>query len=202
VVALLAGGPQALTESIEGAEDEPQAGAHAIADVQVTELDSIVGIAASGATPYVLGALRAARVAGALTISLACNHPSPIAELAQIAIAPLVGPEIITGSTRMKAGTAQKLVLNMLSTGVMVKLGKTYGNLMVDMQAKNIKLKRRALRIVCEATGLESGVAAALLETCNGDVKVAIVAALTGLEPDAARHRLADAGQVVRVAIG
>jgi N-acetylmuramic acid 6-phosphate etherase len=202
VVALLAGGPQALTESIEGAEDEPQTGAQAIADLRVTELDSIVGIAASGTTPYVLGALRAARARGALTVSLACNHPSPMAELAQIAIAPLVGPEVITGSTRMKAGTAQKLVLNMLSTGVMVRLGKTYGNLMVDMQAKNTKLKQRALRIVCEATGLESGVAAALLETCNGDVKVAIVAALTGLEPDAARHRLADTGQVVRIAIG
>jgi N-acetylmuramic acid 6-phosphate etherase len=202
VVALLAGGTRALTESIEGAEDDSQTGAQDIADMQVTELDSIVGIAASGTTPYVLGALRAARDVGALTISLACNHPSPIAEVAQIAIAPLVGPEVITGSTRMKAGTAQKLVLNMLSTGVMVRLGKTYGNLMVDMQSKNIKLKRRALRIVCEATGLESGVAAALLETCNGDVKVAIVAALTGLEPDAARRRLADTGQVVRSAIG
>ncbi len=202
VVALLAGGPRALTESIEGAEDDALAGAQAIIDLYVTERDSIVGIAASGATPYVLGALEAAMNAGALTISLACNHPSPIAELAQIAIAPLVGPEVITGSTRMKAGTAQKLVLNMLSTGVMVRLGKTYGNLMVDLQAKNTKLKRRAVRIVCEATGLDFSVAEELLAACDGDVKTAIVAALTGVEPHEARRRLTEAGQIVRAAIG
>ncbi len=114
----------------------------------MSEHDSVVGIAASGRTPYVIGALAEAKRRGALVISLACTHPSPIAELADIAIAPLVGPEVITGSTRLKSGTAQKLVLNMLSTGVMIRLGKTYGNLMVDVQATNAKLRARARRIV------------------------------------------------------
>jgi N-acetylmuramic acid 6-phosphate etherase len=201
VIAVMAGGTRALTHSVEGAEDDPQAGAHAVLDLAIAPNDSLVGIAASGTTPYVCGALRIARERGALTVSLACNHPSAIAELAEIAIAPLVGPEVITGSTRMKAGTAQKLVLNMLSTGAMIRLGKTYGNLMVDMQASNTKLKRRATRIVAEATGLERDIAAELLEQSHGEVKTAIVAALAGINPAMARERLAAAGGIVRAAL-
>ena len=151
VVGLIAGGEIALTTAVEGAEDDREAGAHDIAALDVTARDSIVGIAASGGTPYVLGGLAEARRCGALTVSLACNRPAPVHELADVVIAPVVGPEVITGSTRLKAGTAQKMALNMLSTGVMIRLGKTYGNLMVDVQATNTKLRQRARRIVVEA---------------------------------------------------
>ncbi len=138
---------------------------------------------------------------GALLVSLACNRPSPMEELADIAIAPVVGPEVITGSTRLKSGTAQKMVLNMLSTGVMIRLGKTFGNLMVDVQATNAKLRARARRIVEEACDLPAEEAAALLAACGGQVKVAIVSALAGLAPEEARARLAAAGGVVRKAL-
>ena len=201
VVGLIAGGLHALTHSAEGAEDDREGGLRDLEAIEVTALDSVVGIAASGRTPYVLGALAGARVRGALTISLACDHPSPMAQAAEIAIAPLVGPEVITGSTRLKAGTAQKMVLNMLSTGVMIRLGKTYGNLMVDVQATNTKLQARARRIVAKACGLALDPAGALLQSCDGQVKVAIVAHLAGLSPDAARQRLAAADGVVRKAL-
>ncbi len=151
VVGLIAGGEVALTTAVEGAEDDREAGARDIAALDVGATDSVVGIAASGGTPYVLGGLEEARRRGALTVSLACNRPAPIHELADVVIAPIVGPEVIAGSTRLKAGTAQKMVLNMLSTGVMIRLGKTYGNLMVDVQATNAKLRQRARRIVVEA---------------------------------------------------
>src|ERR671933_1628266 len=154
VVALLAGGPAAVTGSIEGAEDDAAAGARDIAVLDLAARDGVLGIAASGSTPYVLGAMAEARRHGSLVLSLACNRPSKLEDLADISIAPLVGPEAITGSTRLKAGTAQKLVLNMLSTGVMVRLGKTFGNLMVDVQPTNAKLRERARRIVAEASGL------------------------------------------------
>jgi N-acetylmuramic acid 6-phosphate etherase len=149
----------------------------------------------------VLGALEAARRRGALTVSVACNHPTPMAAHADISIAPLVGPEVIAGSTRLKAGTAQKMVLNILSTGVMIRLGKTFGNLMVDVQASNSKLRARACRIVGEACGLPPGEAAALLERCGGEVKTAIVSRLAGVDPKQARARLAAAGGVVRRAL-
>ncbi len=201
VVARLAGGAPAITQSIEGAEDDQEAGAQAVRDLAVTEVDTVLGIAASGGTPYVLGALAEARRRGALTLSLACNRPSAVEALADIAIAPLVGPEVITGSTRLKAGTAQKLVLNMLSTGVMIRLGKTLGNLMVDVRPINAKLRERARRIVSEACDLSPSAATALLERCADEVKTAIVVGRTGIDPDQARARLAAADGRIQAAV-
>src|SRR5690606_27282993 len=149
-----------------------------------------------------LGALHGARARGALTVALVCNAGTPAAAAADLVIAPLVGPEVLAGSTRLKAGTATKLVCNMLSTAVMVQLGKCYGNLMVDVQASNAKLRARARRIVAAATGLDDGAAAKLLARCGGEVKTAIVAARRGLEPHAARAALAAHGGVVRAALG
>jgi N-acetylmuramic acid 6-phosphate etherase len=201
VLALMAGGPHAITHSVEGAEDDPAAGARDVADLDVSAGDTVVGISASGRTPYVLGALQEARRRGALTISLACNRPSALELLADVALAPLVGPEVITGSTRLKAGTAQKMTLNMLSTGVMIRLGKTLGNLMVDVQPLNAKLRERAKRIVAEVCGLSLEEAAILLKQCEGEVKTAIIASLVGLSPEAARARLHAVGGVVRAAL-
>lgn len=201
VIGLIAGGERAIRHAVEGAEDDREAGAADIAALQVTPLDSVVGIAASGRTPYVLGGMAEAKRRGALVLSLACHHPSPMADLADIWIAPLTGPEVITGSTRLKAGTAQKLVLNMLSTGVMIRLGKTYGNLMVDVQPSNAKLRARARRIVELACDLSPEAAQAALAACNHEVKTAIVAQLAGLSPEEARSRLARAQGVVRAAL-
>lgn len=201
VVGLNAGGLTALTHAVEGAEDDRDAGARDVAALGVESHDSVVGVAASGRTPYVLGGMAEARERGALVVSLACAQPSPMAEVADIAIAPVTGPEVITGSTRLKAGTAQKLVLNMLSTGVMIRLGKTYSNLMVDVQPTNVKLRARAQRIAAEACGISTEQANALLHACDGQVKVAIVAHLAALSPEAARQRLAAAGGIVRKAL-
>ena len=201
VLGLIAGGDRALRHSIENAEDRPDQGAADLQDVDLAAGDAVVGIAASGRTPYVIGALEYARTVGALTIGLACSPNSPISKRVDVMITPVVGPEVVTGSTRLKAGTAQKLVLNMLSTGVMVRLGKTYGNLMVDVQATNSKLRQRAIRIVSEATGLESTAADAALRQAGGDVKTAIVATLLRIEPESARERLEKAGGIVRNAI-
>jgi N-acetylmuramic acid 6-phosphate etherase len=201
VIALIAGGNQAMFQAVEGAEDDPSLGEQAIAALEVANLDSVVGIAASGQTPYVLGGIAAARQRGALTVGIACNHPSPLTSQVDMSIAPLVGPEVIMGSTRLKAGTAQKLILNRLSTGVMIQLGKTYSNLMVDLQATNQKLQRRCQRMVELACGLDPAPAADLLQACGGQVKVAIVAALAGVDPNVARERLTTAGGVVRQAI-
>ncbi len=177
------------------------AGARDVAELGVAPDDTIVGIAASGATPYVLGGLQTARERGALLVSLACNRPSKIEALADIGIAPLVGPEVIAGSTRLKAGTAQKMVLNMLSTGIMVRLGKTFGNLMVDVQPTNNKLRRRARRIVEEACGISTDEAEAALAACGGNVKGAIVTVLAGVSPDEARQYLEASGGIVRQAL-
>jgi N-acetylmuramic acid 6-phosphate etherase len=201
VVALIAGGNRAITRAVEGAEDDVAAGAHDLAGLNVGENDSVVGLAASGRTPYVLGALEAARRRGALVVSVACAAPSPMAGLADIVIAPVVGPEVVAGSTRLKAGTAQKMALNMISTGAMIRLGKTFGNLMVDVQPTNSKLRARARRIVAEACDLPPDDAAVLLERCDGEVKTAIVAALAAVPPEEARRRLAAAGGVVRQAL-
>ncbi len=201
VVAVMAGGPQAFSQSIEGAEDDLEGGARDLLALAPGPLDSVVGLAASGRTPYVLGAMQAGRARGAFVIGLSCNRPSPIAQAADCAITVVTGPEVITGSTRLKAGTAQKMVLNMLSTGVMIRLGKTYGNLMVDVQASNAKLRGRARRIVAQATGLPAAEAAALLDACGGEVKTAIVAALANVDPETARRRLAASGGVVRAAL-
>jgi N-acetylmuramic acid 6-phosphate etherase len=201
VVGVIAGGPTALTNSIEGAEDNREAGGQAMRDLDVAERDSVVGIAASGRTPFVLGAMAEAKQRGALVIAVACNAGSPMQAAADIAVVPVVGPEIIAGSTRLKAGTVQKLVLNMLSTGVMIRLGKTYGNLMVDVQSTNSKLRDRAQRIVVEATGLDAPQASRLLEASGHEVKTAIVAALLDIEPALARQRLCEAGGVIRNAV-
>jgi N-acetylmuramic acid 6-phosphate etherase len=201
VVGRIAGGTFAWTAAVEDAEDRADLGAADIAELQVRAEDAVVGIAASGRTPYVLGALDAARATGALTVGLACNANTPLERAVDIMIAPVVGPEVIAGSTRLKAGTAQKMVLNMLSTGVMVLLGKTYGNLMVDVQATNAKLRARALAIVASATGVDAGAAETLLTAAGGEVKTAIVMGLIKSSPEEARTRLAAHGGVLRTAL-
>ena len=168
-----------------------EGGAMEITELDVNENDSVIGVAASGRTPYAIGGLQEAKKRGALTISITCNRPSPLGELAEISIALVVGPEVLSGSTRLKAGTAQKMVLNMISTAVMIRLGKTYSNLMVDVQPTNAKLRQRARRIVAEATGLDLQRAAEILSACNGEVKTAIVAILAGISPELARIRFA-----------
>ena len=202
VVGLIAGGPAALTDAVEGAEDDREGGAREIRELNVNENDSVIGVAASGRTPYAIGGLQEAKKRGALTISITCNHPSPLGELAEIRITLVVGPEVVSGSTRLKAGTAQKMVLNMISTAVMIRLGKTYSNLMVDVQPTNVKLRQRARRIVAEATGLDLQRAGDILSACNGEVKTAIVAILAGVSPEIARLRLNGTGGYVRKAIG
>lgn len=201
VVGLIAGGPQALVRSFEGVEDDRAEGERAIAGLDAGPLDSVVGLAASGRTPYVLGGLTEGRRRGCLLISLACAHPSPMAELVDIPIAPVVGPEVLIGSTRLKSGTAQKMVLNMISTGVMIRLGKTYSNLMVDMQTNNAKLRVRARRMVELACDLSSDQAQALLDACDNQAKSAILVHLTGISPTEARQRLVAAGGSIRAAL-
>jgi N-acetylmuramic acid 6-phosphate etherase len=201
VIALIAGGNTALTSAVEGAEDSSVQGAADVAALDVTAADTVVGITASGNTPYVIGALQHAAGAGATTIGLCCNKNSPVAEMADIGIEVVTGPEVLAGSTRMKAGTATKMVLNMLTTGAMVRLGKTYGNLMVDLKAGNRKLLARSLRILESAAGLTSAEADAALREAGGDVRVAIVAARLGVDAREARRRLHDAGGRVRAAL-
>lgn len=190
VVGLIAGGNRALTQAIEGAEDDEAA---AIADLMergLCERDCVVGIASSGRTPYVLAGLLEARRLGAATIGVTCNAMSDLEKVADCVIAPVVGPEILSGSTRLKAGTATKMVLNMLTTVSMVQLGKTYGHWMVDLRASNVKLKARSVRIVSAISGLDPQRSAERLEECNGEVKVAIVSAILGLSCEQARARL------------
>jgi N-acetylmuramic acid 6-phosphate etherase len=201
VIGLIAGGERALTRAVEAVEDDPEQGKHDIMRIDVGSNDVVLGIAASGRTPYVLGALAEARARGAFVAGLACTQPSPLADAVQIMIAPIVGPEAITGSTRMKAGTAQKLVLNTLSTTVMIRLGKTFGNMMVDVQPTNEKLRRRAVRIVAMATGLNPEDAQQFLAAANGEVKTAIVMALAGVDVAHARQRLAASAGHVRQAV-
>lgn len=175
VLGLIAGGPAAILRSVEGAEDSEAGGAADLRTIHVGNKDVVVGIAASGRTPYVLGALAHAKSVGAHTAAVVCNHGSPAAALANVAIELLTGPEVITGSTRLKAGTATKMVLNMLSTGAFVRLEKVYGNLMVDLQAQNQKLKARSVRIVAKAAMCDAAAAERALASCDGEVKAAIV---------------------------
>lgn len=182
VVGLIAGGDYALRHPIEGAEDNVQQGQADLEEIDFSARDVLVGIAASGRTPYVLGALNYAKQLGATTVSIASNPNSKMAEVADIAIETVVGPEVLTGSSRMKSGTAQKLVLNMLTTASMVLIGKCYQNLMVDVQASNEKLKARALKIVMEATECDNETAANILAKANGKVKLAILMQLSGLD--------------------
>lgn len=200
VQGIIAGGAGALRDSQENVEDRPELGAQEIVVRAVGVDDIVVGLAASGRTPYVLGAVAEALSRGALTAGVACSHPSPLGDAVDIIIAPIVGPEVIAGSTRMKAGTAQKLVLNALSTTVMVLLGKTYSNLMVDMQPLNAKLRRRAVQIVATATGLPFEEAQRVLAEA-GDAKTAIVMVLAGTDSEDARQRLAASKGHVREAI-
>jgi N-acetylmuramic acid 6-phosphate etherase len=201
VVGLIAGGPTALTRAVEGAEDRPEVAVEDLQRIHLSRDDTVVGIATSGRTPYVIGGLRYAGQIGALTIGLTCNADSEMAAVSQQMIVPVVGPEVISGSTRLKAGTATKLVLNMLTTGAMVKLGKTYGNLMVDLQTTNQKLTHRSRRIVRELTGVGADDAAALLERCGGDVKTAIVVQRCGVSPPQAQRMLAAAAGQLRGAL-
>lgn len=174
VIGLIAGGKEAMFTAQEGAEDNATLGAHDLQQIDFSSKDVLVGIAASGRTPYVIGALEYANDLGATTIALSCNPDSPIAEIAQIAISPVVGPEALTGSTRLKSGTAQKLVLNMLTTASMIRLGKSYQNLMVDVRATNRKLIARAVRIVMQATDCQREEAEALLKESHNNAKLAI----------------------------
>ncbi|MCC6493441.1 MAG: N-acetylmuramic acid 6-phosphate etherase [Pirellulales bacterium] len=190
VVGIIAGGPGAMLKAVEGAEDSQEMAAEDLRKIDLCSHDVLVGIATSGRTPYVIGALDYARSQGAFTIGLACNRDAALRARADLSIIPVVGPEVLSGSTRMKAGTATKMVLNMLTTGAMVRIGKTYGNLMVDMNATNSKLLERAKRIICSVTGVTADAAAELLQRCNGEVKTAILAHRLGLSPDDARAAL------------
>ncbi|ELQ6143073.1 N-acetylmuramic acid 6-phosphate etherase [Cronobacter sakazakii] len=201
VVGLIAGGPGALLKAVEGAEDNAQLGEGDLKAIGLNARDMVVGLAASGRTPYVIGGLKYARALGCATAAISCNPGSPIAEAAEIAISPVVGPEALTGSTRLKSGTAQKLVLNMISTGAMVKCGKVYQNLMVDMKATNVKLVDRACRMVMEATGVTREEAEAVLTQTEYEVKPAILMVLTGLDAQAAHARLAAHNGFLRAAL-
>jgi N-acetylmuramic acid 6-phosphate etherase len=199
VIGMIAGGPAAITRSQEGAEDKPE-GARADVDaIGVRDGDFVIGIAASGTTPYVRVVLETAKARGARTAILACSPPPPeTLAAAEVAIVPITGPEVVTGSTRMKAGTATKMVLNMITTGAMIRLGKTYGNLMVDLRATNVKLKDRSERIVVEVCGVPRDEAQSLLEKAEGSVKVAIVMHKLGVDAMSARRQLDKAGGRIR----
>lgn len=201
VVGLIAGGPDALMRATEGAEDRSEDGVADLEAIAFTARDVLVGIAVSGRTPYVIGGLQHARAVGAVTVALSCNPVSAIADIADIAISPVVGPEVLTGSTRLKSGTAQKLVLNMLTTASMIRIGKSYQNLMVDLHASNEKLLARAVRIVMQATECSAQQAEAALEASNNDVKLAILVQLTGLDVAAGQAALAATGGILRRAI-
>ncbi|KML42677.1 N-acetylmuramic acid 6-phosphate etherase [Cytobacillus firmus] len=190
VVGIIAGGKEAMTEAVEGAEDDSEQGRQDVAGIQLSDKDVLVGIAASGRTPYTIGALQYGNEVGAVTVSVACTKDSEMGKISKYTIAPITGPEVVTGSTRMKAGTAQKLVLNMLTTASMIKLGKVYGNLMVDVQMTNEKLFKRAENIVKMATGASDEEARAALKEQNYHTKAAILQILTGLKGEEAAELL------------
>jgi len=200
-LALLAGGPSAVHLAVDGAEDDRERGALDLAALRPGPLDVVVLLAASGATPFALGALEAAREAGSLTIGIANNPDSPLAAAAEVGITLDTGPEVISGSTRLKAGTAQKIALNTFSSAVMVRLHKVYGNLMVDVRATNAKLVLRAIRLIGAASGAPEARAREAFEACGGQVKTAIVAIRLGLQPGQARERLAAVQGSVRAAL-
>ncbi|MFI9254612.1 N-acetylmuramic acid 6-phosphate etherase [Streptomyces sp. NPDC053069] len=201
VVGLIAGGPEAMVTSVEGAEDSPELARQDLDALKLTPDDTVVGISASGRTPYAIGAVEHARALGALTIGLACNEHSALAAAAEHGIEVVVGPELVTGSTRLKAGTAQKLVLNMLSTITMIRLGKTYGNLMVDVRASNDKLRARSRRIVSLATGAPDDEIERALTESGGEVKNAILALLAGVDGPTAARLLEESGGHLRAAL-
>jgi N-acetylmuramic acid 6-phosphate etherase len=203
VVGLIAGGPPALVRSIEGAEDDTGAAERELNALRVARTDVVVGIAASGTTPYVGTALARAQALGARTVFLSCSEPpTGLRQSCDICITVLVGPEIVTGSTRMKAGTATKLVLNTLTTGAMIRIGKTYGNLMVDLRAWNDKLVDRSQRIVMEAAGVDRSAAQSAIEAADGSVKTAIVMARRGVARGEAERLLSEHAGRLRAIVG
>ncbi len=201
VMGLIAGGPSAMVKAVEGAEDSKELAAADLDGLKVAAGDTVVGISASGRTPYAVGAVEHARGIGALTIGLSCNADSALAAAADHGIEVVVGPELITGSTRLKAGTAQKLVLNMISTIAMIRLGKTYGNLMVDVRASNEKLRARSRRIVSLATGASDEEIEAALAATNGEVKNAILTILGSVDGPTAERLLTESGGHLRAAL-
>lgn len=201
VIGIIAGGRDALICAIEGAEDSLELGETDLKEKELTPDDVVVGIAASGRTPYVIGALKYAKKVGATTVSLSCNEKPLIGEYADVSITPIVGPEIITGSTRMKAGTAQKMVLNMLSTASMIGIGKVYGNLMVDVKPTNEKLIQRAKRIVMMATGADKDKVEKALELSGFNPKVAIVMLKKGCTYEEATRRIKDGDDFIHIAL-
>jgi N-acetylmuramic acid 6-phosphate etherase len=202
VVALIAGGQRALTEAVEGAEDDAAAGARDLRRVHCTKRDVAVGLTASGRTPYVLGALKFARRMGARTVAITCNRGTAVTRAAEIAIVAETGPEVIAGSTRLKAGTAQKLILNMLSTGAMIRLGRVYDNWMAGVAQTNQKLRARALGLLCEAMGVREAVARRALAAARGDLRIALVMLKRGVTREQAEFALAAAGGDLRSAVG
>ena len=201
VIGLIAGGHTAILQAVENAEDNREQGAQDLKDIRFSRHDVLVGIAASGRTPYVLGALAYANELGATTVSLTCNPGSAMSQVAAIALTPVVGPEVVTGSSRMKAGTAQKLVLNMLTTGSMIRSGKVYGNLMVDVEATNQKLVQRQVNIVMQATDCGEATASAALTACGGHCKTAILMVLADLNADEAKALLGQHQGFIRQAL-
>ncbi|HGN2347222.1 TPA: N-acetylmuramic acid 6-phosphate etherase [Proteus mirabilis] len=201
VIGLIAGGHKAILQAVENAEDNIQLGAEDLRQLNFNVKDVLVGIAASGRTPYVIGALDYARSLGAVTGAISCNPDSPIAQRADIAITPIVGPEVVTGSSRMKAGTAQKLVLNMITTGAMIKMGKVFGNLMVDVEATNAKLIERQIRIVMQATECDRATAEQALAQCQRHCKTAILMILAGVDAQQATQLLAQNKGFIRQAL-
>lgn len=187
VVGVIAGGKKAILKAVENAEDNRELAVEDLKNLELTDRDIVVGIAASGRTPYVLGGIEYAKSIGAKTVGISCNPGSPVADAVDIGISPVVGAEVVTGSSRMKAGTAQKLVLNMLTTASMIKVGKVYGNLMVDVEATNAKLVERQKKIVIEATGAPRNEAEKALEEADGSCKLAIFMILSGLESKEAK---------------
>jgi len=203
VQGIIAGGPPAVFRSQEGAEDLPENGAAAIDERGIGDRDCLVGIAASGTTPFVRGALARAAQLGARTMVVACTPlEGEITRLVDVVIVAITGPEVVTGSTRLKAGTATKMILNMLTTGAMIRIGKTWGNLMVDLQATNLKLKDRSERILMESCAISRDDARTLLEAAGGSVKVAIVMYRTSVEREEAIRRISEAGGLIRRVAG
>lgn len=201
VLGLIAGGPSAMVKAVEGAEDSKELAAADLDGLRLTADDTVVGISASGRTPYAIGAVEHARALGALTVGLSCNADSALAAAADHGIEVVVGPELLTGSTRLKAGTAQKLVLNMISTITMIRLGKTYGNLMVDVRASNEKLRARSRRIVALATEAADEEIEAALAATDGEVKEAILTILAGVDAATARRLLDESRGHLRAAL-
>lgn len=201
VIGLIAGGDKAFVRAVEGSEDSQELAREDLKELSLCDRDVVVGIAASGRTPYVIGGLLYAGDVGCKRVSIACCHHSKAAEFADVAIEAVAGPEVLTGSTRLKSGSCQKMILNMISTASMVGIGKTYQNLMVDVLQTNEKLQVRAQNIVMQATGVTREMAAAMLKDCDGNAKTAIVAILLRCDPDTARNNLKKASGRVRLAV-